>query len=278
MCLFEIIQCHRSKNDGVPYSFSVQDRAMPIQDKRVVIIIQARMTSERLPGKVMLPLNGRSILQYQLERLDDCENVDAIGVATVDDPTCAPIIELCDQLNIHVTGGSEDNVLSRYVKCGAEMKADVVVRITSDCPLIDPALVDMTIEEFFASCSDYCAMDIPTSYSRGLDCEVVHFSSLIHANEVSVDPQEKEHVMPYIHRRPDEYKVRYIKGDKKYGGDRYCVDTPEDFEVVTKIADAFKDHDAFGFQDIWKFLRANPDVAALNQHIEQKKLAEKLIR
>ena len=121
---------------------STQDRAMPIQNKRVVIIIQARMTSERLPGKVMLPLNGRSILQYQLERLRGCKNIDAIGIATVDDPTCAPIVALCDQLNIHVTGGSEDNVLSRYVKCGAEMKADVVVRITSDCPLIDPELID----------------------------------------------------------------------------------------------------------------------------------------
>lgn len=248
---------------------------MPIQNKRVVIIIQARMTSERLPGKVMLPLNGRSILQYQLERLRGCKNIDAIGIATVDDPTCAPIVALCDQLNIHVTGGSEDNVLSRYVKCGLEMKADVVVRITSDCPLIDPELIDMTIEDFFASGSDYSAMDIPNSYPRGVDCEVVHFSSLIHANQMAKDPQEKEHVMPYIRLRSDEYKVRYIVGDKKYGGDRYCVDTPEDYEVVTKIADAFKDSGSFGYRDIWTYLRANPDVAALNQHVEQKKLADK---
>lgn len=248
---------------------------MPIQDKRVVIITQARMTSERLPGKVMLPLNDRPILQYQLERLRGCKNVDALGVATVDNSTCAPIVALCDQLSIHVTGGSEGNVLSRYVKCGSEMGADVVVRITSDCPLIDPALVDMTIEDFFATGSDYCAMDIPNSYPRGVDCEVVHFSSLIHANKMAEDLQEKEHVMPYIVRRPDEYKVRYIEGDKTYGGDRYCVDTSEDYEVVVKIAETFKDHDTFGYLDVWEYLRANPDVAALNQHIEQKKLADK---
>lgn len=239
------------------------------------MIIQARMTSSRLPGKVMLPLNDRSILQYQLERLGACKNIDAIGVATVDDPTCAPIVELCNQLNVHVSSGSENNVLSRYVKCGVEMKADVVVRVTSDCPLIDPALIDMTVEEFFATESDYCAMDIPTSYPRGVDTEVVYFSSLIHANEVTEDVQDKEHVMPYIHRRPDEYKVRYIKGDQKYGGDRYCVDTSEDYEVVTKIAEHFKDNQQFGYIDVWEFLRANPEIADLNRKVEQKKLADK---
>ena len=248
---------------------------MPIQDKRVVIIIQARMTSERLPGKVLLPLNGRPILQYQLERLRSCKNVDELGVATVDNSTCEPIVELCNRMGIHVTSGSENNVLSRYVKCGTAMAADVVVRITSDCPLIDPALVDMTIEEFFASDSDFCAMDIPTYYPRGVDCEVVHFSSLIHANKVTDDNQEKEHVMPYLLRRPDQYKVHFIEGDRTYGGDRYCVDTSEDFEVVTKIADEFGDNLHFGFKDVWGFLRANPEVAQLNQKVEQKKVESK---
>ena len=247
---------------------------MPIQDKRVVIIIQARMTSERLPGKVMLPLNDRPILQYQLERLRDCKNIDAMGVATVNDSTCVPIVALCDQLNVHVTGGSEDNVLSRYVKCGSEMDADVVVRVTSDCPLIDPALVDLTIEEFFKSGSDYCALDVPGSFPRGVDCEAVLFPHLIDADRHAKDKADREHVTTYIRRRSDAYSIRIIKGDKKYSGDRYCVDTSEDYEVVTKIADAFKDHDSFGYLDIWTYLRANPDVAALNHHIEQKKLAD----
>jgi len=236
---------------------------------RIVCISQARMLSTRLPGKVLRPLDGRPLLQYQLERLQRMTRADAVAVATVDSPECDPIVDLCEEFGVPVVRGDEQDVLSRFVKCGNALEADIVVRVTSDCPLIDPALVDRVIGDYLDGDWDFCALDIPESYPRGLDCEVFSMDLLNQVDRDATKQYEREHVMPHVHGNRERFKCHWRTGGR--GGQyRFCVDTPEDFALVTRIAEALSGNTDFGWEAVVDTLDANPDWTTLNAHVRQK--------
>ena len=229
---------------------------------RIVCISQARMTSTRLPGKVMLPIQGRPLLAWHLERLKRAQRLDVVAVATVDAPESAPILELCRELGVPVTLGPEDDVLARYHQCAETHGAEVVVRVTSDCPLIDPELVDAVIERFLAGDTDYVALDVSV-FPRGLDVEAFGRASLDEAFARAIEPYEREHVTPYLYRTPGRFRVTRLGGGR--GGEfRLCVDQDEDLELVRRIADELTDHPGFGWRQMVELLEARPYLAGLN--------------
>ena len=240
---------------------------------RVVCISQARMTSSRLPGKVMLPVRGQPLLAWHLGRLRQARLLDVVAVATVDKPESTPILELCHALGVPVTLGPEDNVLARYHLCAAEHRAEVVVRVTSDCPLIDPALVDRAIERFLADGVDYLALDT-TVFPRGLDVEVFSRAGLDEAFAQATTQPEREHVTPYFYHRPERFRLARLGGGR--GSQfRLCVDQNEDLELVRRIADELTTTPGFNWRNCsWEtvvtLLELRPDLACLNVEVQQK--------
>lgn len=241
----------------------------------VVCIVQARMTSSRLPGKVLKEVVGKPLLEYEIERLQQCRSLNKIVVATTVLPSDDAVVTLCDQLGVNVFRGSEEDVLSRYAQAAKIYQADVVVRVTADCPLIDPAVVDLVVQTYLESAGkyDYVSNTLERTYPRGLDVEVFSAKALQLAQANSVNKEEREHVTVYIYRRPQEFSVYQVKEGTDNSNQRWTVDTPEDFQLIEKILQAlYPDNRQFSMQDVLGFLRENPQLMALNAHIEQKEV------
>lgn len=241
----------------------------------VVCIVQARMTSTRLPGKVLKEVLGKPLLEYEIERLRQCRSLNKIVVATTVLPSDDAVEALCEQLGINVFRGSEEDVLSRYAQAATLHQADAVVRVTADCPLIDPAVVDSVVQTYLETEGkyDYVSNTLERTYPRGLDVEVFSAKALQLAQANSVNKEEREHVTVYIYRRPQEFSVYQVKEGTDNSNQRWTVDTPEDFQLIEKILQAlYPDNRQFSMQDVLGFLRENPQLMALNAHIEQKEV------
>ena len=241
---------------------------------KIVAIVQARMGSTRLPGKVMKPLLGEPMLARLLERLARCAKLDDIVVATTDDGSEQPIVELVDALDVHVFCGSEDDVLGRYHGAAQRCGADVVVRITSDCPLIAPEIVDKCVEDFLASGGevDYASNVFTRTYPRGLDTEVFSVGALETAFNEATTPPDREHVTPFVWRQPQRFRLLDVVATEDHSDLRWTVDTPEDFELVNKIYGAlYPTNPAFSYRDVLRLLGEHPEWSDLNRHVEQKK-------
>jgi spore coat polysaccharide biosynthesis protein SpsF len=240
---------------------------------RTVAIIQARIGSTRLPGKVLLPLLGRPILSRVVERTARAERIDEVVVATTVDPGDEPIVNLAAAEGWAVERGSENDLLDRYVQAARAHEADIVVRITSDCPLIDPTLIDQTIEAFVEGGGDYASNTLaPRTYPRGLDVEVVSRGALEAAWRDDADPASREHVTPFLYRNPDRFRLVRVNGPDDRSAHRWCVDVPEDYELVRLIYDALGS-DAFGWEEALAVVDANPEWSLLNSHVSQKTLS-----
>lgn len=235
---------------------------------RVVCITQARMTSTRLPAKIMRPILDRPLLAWHLQRLQRAKLVDQVAVASVDAAESAPIVALAHALGVPVTLGSEDDVLARFHKCAVEQRANVVVRVTSDCPLIDPALIDAAIRRYLDGGVDYVNVEVG-SYPRGFDAEVFSRAALDQAVAEATEGYEREHVTPFIHRRPDRFRLASLGGGS--GGQyRLCVDQQEDLDLVTKVFAALCDKPDFGWRDVVAVMDADPALADINRAVIQK--------
>jgi|AGTN01.1.fsa_nt_gi Spore coat polysaccharide biosynthesis protein F, CMP-KDO synthetase homolog len=235
---------------------------------RIACITQARMASTRLPGKVLLPILGRPMLAWHLGRLKRCALADVLAVATVDAPDSRPIAELAASLGLPVTFGSENDVLARFHACAAAQQADVVVRVTSDCPLIDPALVDAAIRRFLDGGFDYLHVDV-TQYPRGFDAEVCSRAALDAALAEASDGLEREHVTPFVYRRPQRFRLGSLGGGR--GGQyRLCVDQQEDLDLVRRVCESLQDDPAFGWREVVDLLDAHPQWTAINRAVIQK--------
>lgn len=235
---------------------------------RVVCVTQARMTSVRLPGKVMRPILGRPMLAWHLERLKRSTLIDTVAVATVDAPESQPIADLVSSMGLPVTFGSEEDVLGRVHACAAEQRADIVVRVTSDCPLIDPMLVDAAIRRFLDGGFDYLNVDI-TQYPRGFDAEICTRAALDSAFTEAQERFEREHVMPFLYHRPERFRLGNLGGGKG-AGYRLCVDQQEDLDLVLRVCEALHDVPLFGWRDVVDLLDAHPQWAVLNSAVIQK--------
>lgn len=240
---------------------------------RVVAIIQARMGSTRLPGKILKNIMDKPLLHYQIERLNKCEFLDDILVATTDKKIEEPIINLCEMLKINIFRGSEQNVLSRYYDAAKCYKADVIVRLTSDCPLIDPKVVDKVIKEFLKSNVDYASNTLIRTYPRGMDVEVFSMSTLEIAFIDAIEQFEREHVTPYIYMNRSLFKTLNVEYDSDESIHRWTVDTEEDFLLIEKILNnLYPSNKNFSMEDVLSLIKQNPLWKEINGHIEQKKL------
>lgn len=243
------------------------------------IIVQARMTSTRLPGKVLMPVLGKPLLAYELERLQRCQKADSLMVATTVNATDDPVVALCEALDVPVFRGSEADVLERYHGAARQAAAETVVRVTADCPLIDPVIVDHVIARYQTAnreangALDYASNTLARTFPRGLDVEVFSFAGLETAHRQATQPAHREHVTPFFYTQPERFRLDSIESLENYGEHRWTVDTPEDFELVRRILETlYPVTPDFGLLDVLALLDRNPEWVHLNAHIEQAKI------
>ena len=233
---------------------------------KIVAIAQARMGSTRFPNKVMQPICGTPMIGLLLERLSKAKYIDHIILATSSDPRNEPLTEYVRSLGFEVYLGSEDDVLDRYYRAAKATGADVVVRITGDCPLIDPQLVDAVVGRFKENGVDYASNTMPPTYPDGLDTEVFTFKALEIAWTLAEDPRHREHVTPYI-RVSKQFVRTNLAGETVYSGERWTVDEPEDFEVIRKVFEHFNPRRDFSWLEVLALRQEHPELFAANRHL-----------
>lgn len=233
---------------------------------KIVAIVQARMGSTRLPNKVMKSIGGVPMIELLLARLSRANKLDQIVLATTEDSRNDSLVKHVEQLGYVCVRGSESNVLDRYLLAARQAKADVVVRITGDCPLIDPDLVDQSIERFLSLGVDYLCNTSPASFPDGLDTEVFYVQALERAGLESKESFEHEHVTPYL-RRPGLFKTASITHKIDLSGLRWTVDEPADFDVVSQVFAHFAPNIHFSWRQVLELQKQNSDLFAANHHI-----------
>jgi spore coat polysaccharide biosynthesis protein SpsF len=241
---------------------------------KIGAIIQARMGSTRLYGKVMKEMQGKTVLQHVIERVQQSKLIEEIIIATTVDERDNVIASEALRCGVKVFRGSEDDVLSRYYYAAKENGLDVVIRMTSDCPLIDPNIIDEMVEEYLKNDFDLLSnggLDQSLrTYPRGLDVAIFSFDILEEAHNNAKADYEREHVTPYIY---ENKVVSYYKNDINYSNHRWTLDTPEDFKLIKEIYNnLYKGEHNFYMIDIINLCEERPELMEINQHIEQKKV------
>ncbi|HUF09855.1 MAG TPA: glycosyltransferase family protein [Rhodothermales bacterium] len=238
-----------------------------------VCTIEARMTSTRLPGKVMKPILGRPSLELMIERLRRAQRLDQIVVATTTNSTDDVIEDLAGKLDVGCFRGSEEDVLGRVLGAAKAYEADLIVETTGDCPLIDPFLVDQVVGTLEANDVDYCANCVVKTYPLGMAVQAFPTRVLEQVDRLTQDPADREHVSLYIYEHPERFRLLHVISGfgQEISQYRLTVDTPEDFEVVTRVFETlYPSRSDFGLADIVDYLHRHPDVAAINRHVAQK--------
>ena len=230
-------------------------------------VIQARMMSTRLPGKVLKPIMGRPMLSYQIERLRFCRSLDEIIIATTINSNDDPIIAFAEKEGLKFYRGSEEDVVDRYYQTAKKFRIDPIVRVTSDCPLIDPALCDHFIQVYINSNVDY--VHTGNTFAEGLDCEIISFNALEKIWREASLKSEREHVTLYLNNHPELFKKFTLVSETDDSRYRICVDEPEDFSVVKMIFEALYRNNAqpFSFAKVKNFLDNNPSIYKLNSSV-----------
>jgi spore coat polysaccharide biosynthesis protein SpsF len=239
---------------------------------KIVGIVQARMTSTRLPGKILKEVLGKPLLAYEIERLKKIPSLDELVVATTVNREDDPVITLCETLGVPTHRGSELDVLSRYYESATIHGADAVVRFTADCPLIDPNVSERVIAHYRANADslDYCSTDVG-ALPRGMDTEIFSYQALCEAHREGTATPEREHVTYFIHTRPERYRIARMGFGRDWGGYRLTVDTPEDFALVREVIERlYPANGDFTVEDIAALLEREPSLPALNAMITQK--------
>ena len=243
--------------------------------KKTATIVQARMGSTRLPGKVMKQLYGKSVLGHVIERLKQSEFLDEIIIATTKLDKDNIIAEEASNYNVNFYRGSEENVLSRYYYSAKENSVDIIVRITSDCPLIDPLLVDEIIQFYKKNNYKLVTNAGPNSenrtYPRGLDVEVFSFELLKEAFNNATKYYQLEHVTPYIYENIEE--IYYYKNEVDYSNYRWTLDEKEDFELIKSIYDKlYNGEHNFYSNKVLELMKQNPELKKINSNVKQKQI------
>lgn len=235
------------------------------------------MTSSRLPGKVMKDVLGKPLLEYQLERLKKSSLANEIVIATTTNAEDDVIVAFCEKQQVEFYRGSELDVLERYYFAAKKHVADIVVRVTSDCPLIDPQVIDQVIQFYLDHCDefDYVSNSLVRSFPRGMDTEVFSMKLLEEAFLQAKVPYEREHVTPYLYLNPAKYRVGQVTSSADNSHYRWTVDTVEDFELIRRMLSAiYPKQPDFSLDDLLGLLTQHPTWNEINAHISQKKLGE----
>jgi spore coat polysaccharide biosynthesis protein SpsF len=242
---------------------------------RTVVIIQARMSSTRLPGKVLLPLGDKTVLGQVIHRVKRCPRLDEIVIATTDAPEDGAIVAEAERNQTAWFRGSLEDVLARYYGAAKASRAEVVVRVTSDCPLFDPELLGQMLDVFRALPQtaremSYLSNTLKRTYPRGLDAEIFSFAALERAHRQAAKPYEREHVTPYIYEHPELFRLHSHQGPADHSSHRWTLDTPEDYQLLTSIYQALGGNGQFGTGEVLAFLGGHPELACLNAGVRQK--------
>lgn len=243
---------------------------------RVVAIVQARMGSTRLPGKVLADIAGEPMLVRVVERSRRAKRLDDVAVATTTEIEDDPIAALCAARGYPFGRGAVRDVLDRFYRLAMSLGATVVVRLTADCPLIDPEVIDRTVGEFLSSDPpvDFAANRFPPpmerTYPIGLDVEVCAFAALERAWREARRPYEREHVMPYLYEEPGRFRVLHVRSETDYGRMRWTVDTAEDLKLVRAIYAAFDGRDDFSWRQVLELVSRRPELAEINAEVPHK--------
>jgi len=240
---------------------------------RVVTIIQARMGSTRLPGKVLAEVSGRSVLARTVERARRATRAAETVVATTERPADGAIEEECRRLGAPIFRGSEADVLDRYLRAARLFRAEVVVRVTADCPLIDPGVMDRVIGAFLVEGPDYASNTLERSYPRGLDTEAFSLEALTRAWIEAAEPAHREHVTSYLWKNPGRFRLLSVRGDRDLGHHRWCVDEAADLELIRAIYRRLGDEPAW--EEVVALVEREPGLAAMNARVRQKSLEER---
>ncbi len=265
-------------------------------------IIQARMGSSRLPGKVMLEIAGQPMLVRVVERSRRAARLDQVVVATTIDPSDDPVAELCEKRGYNVFRGSVFDVLDRYYQAASRFEAGLIVRLTADCPLIDPDVIDRTVEAFSGNIQpedvllsrsgpihlfqnsnlevrnpfpfDFAANRLPPPWGRtypiGLDAEVCTFTGLETAWREAREPHQREHVMPFFYDHLERFRVLLVNDERDFGSLRWTVDTPADLELVRQVYASFRGREDFSWLETLALFERHPELTQINAGVAAK--------
>lgn len=234
------------------------------------------MASVRLPGKVLADIQGQPMLARVVERSRSAKSLDEVVVATTVDHADDPIADLCLERLYPLSRGHQTDVLDRYVRTAAAHAAEVVVRITGDCPLIDADVIDMTVGAFMEAPSrvDYASNRIERTFPIGLDVEVMTMEALRRAEREGQALRQREHVTPYIYENPDKFNIVSVTSGAEHGKLRWTVDAEEDLTFVREIYSRFDGRTDFGWKQVLSLLEREPDLRSINAHVRQKSYRE----
>jgi spore coat polysaccharide biosynthesis protein SpsF (cytidylyltransferase family) len=237
-------------------------------EMHIIAIIQARCGSTRLRKKVLLDLEGKTVLERVIQRVRGSELVTDVVVATTVAKEDLEIVKLCSGIGVSVYCGSEDDVLDRYYQAARLFKADHVVRITADCPLMDPKVIGDVIAYHLREKADYTSNIINETYPDGEDVEVFKFEALKKACQIANLASEREHVTSYIRKNPGIFRLASVEYKENLGRKRWTLDNPEDYEFVKAVyKNLYSQNPLFGMKEVLKFVGENPEIEKINQHI-----------
>jgi len=236
-----------------------------------VVIIQARMGSTRLPGKVMREIEGRPMIDWVVDRARHIPGVDETVVATSILDREKPLVQHLSDRGVPVVRGPEQDVLARYVQAAEAHEATAVVRITSDCPLLMPSVSGRVVQAFADTECDYASNTLKRTYPRGLDTEVISAEVLRQVDQETTDTADREHVTRYVWKRPDRFNLRSITGESDHSDLRWTVDEEADLELVRRVYAALTPEFDFEYRDVLNLLEKHPEWTTINRQVEQKK-------
>lgn len=241
--------------------------------KKITATVQCRMTSTRLPGKILLQACGKTMLELMIERLKRIPSLDEIVIATTTNVEDDCLEAIAKKMGTRLFRGSEHDVLDRVVKAAQQAQTDLIVHFTSDCPLIDPFEAEKVIQKYLHGKYDYVSNVLERTYPRGMDTQVFSRALLEEVVRLTQDPAYREHVTLYIYENPQKYVCGNVKAPKEYYAPttRMTLDYPEDYALIRTVFEQLYPHNKnFLLYDVMRYLNENPDVAALTRHLKQK--------
>lgn len=235
---------------------------------KIDAVIQARVGSSRLRGKVLLDVLGKTMLEYLVDRVKNAKTIDKIVVATSTNEENIDIEKLMKKMGVSVYRGSEDDVLDRYYQTARLHNLQHIVRITADCPILDPVVIDYGVKQYFESKADFCSNSIVKTYPDGQDIEIFSFNTLENAWKNAKLLSEREHVTPYMKKNPEKFKLYNFTYKEDYHEKRWTLDRIEDFKLIKIIIEAlYPKNPDFSMEDVLDFLKLNPHLEDINRHV-----------
>ena len=246
-------------------------------NKKVVATIEARMTSSRLPGKVLLEIGGKPALEFMIDRVKQSRLVDDIVVATTVNSSDQPIIDLCNKMGCKYFRGSEEDVLLRVLEAAKSVDADIIVELTGDCPFIDPDIIDKVIELYSLGDYDYASNVVERSFPDGFDTQVFSVQSLEKVSRLTDNPIDRVHVSCYFYNNPHKFKLANLLADQDstWPDLRLTIDEPADYQLLKLIEEKLRDSNGmFSVNEVISLLKQEPELIELNKHVRAKELQD----